>query len=106
MKVYNKIPLTYSEQVGLLISRGLIVKDKTNAEIYFQQISYYRFSAYTLPYQRVKDVFNTGVTFENILDTYLFDRELRLLIFDAIERIEIAIRTQIIYQLSHKYGSH
>lgn len=36
----------------------------------------------------------------------MFDRKLRLLVFDAIERLEIAIRTQIIYQLSHKYGPH
>ena len=40
------------------------------------------------------------------VEEYKFDRKLRLLIFDAIERIEIALRTQVIYQLSHKYGSH
>ncbi len=37
---------------------------------------------------------------------YVFDRKLRLLVFEAIERLEVTIRTQIIYQLSHKYGSH
>lgn len=41
-----------------------------------------------------------------VYNLYVFDRKLRLLVFDAIERLEIAIRTQIIYQLSHKYGSH
>lgn len=43
------------------------------------------------------DEFATGTTFENVLDLYLFDREFRLLIFDAIERLEIAFRTQLIY---------
>lgn len=106
MKEYNKKPLTFKEQVELLKSRGLIVNNQAKAELYFQQISYYRFSAYSLPYQRVKDSFNEGTSFENILDIYLFDRELRLLVFNAIERIEVTIRTQIIYQLAHKYGSH
>lgn len=41
-----------------------------------------------------------------VYNLYLFDRKLRLLIFDAIERLEIALRAQIIYQLSHKYGAH
>lgn len=43
---------------------------------------------------------------DDIWNIYKFDRKLRLLVFDAIERIEIALRTQIIYQLSHKYGPH
>ena len=41
-----------------------------------------------------------------VYDLYKFDRKLRLLLFDAIERIEVALRTQIVYQLSLKYGSH
>lgn len=55
---------------------------------------------------KVTDVFAEGTTWDNIYDLYRFDRKLRLLIFDAIERIEIALRTQMIYRLSHKYGSH
>ena len=103
---YNKPPLTYSGQVRLLQRRKLLVPDVTKAENYLSQISYYRFSAYFLPFQKVKDVFNTGTAFDNLLDLYTFDRELRLLAFDAIERIEIAFRTQMIYHLSAKYGAH
>ena len=103
---YNKPPLTYAQQIALMESRGLVIADKARAERYLNEISYYRLSAYSLPYQQVKDKFNTGTTFDNVLDLYLFDRELRLIIFDVIERIEVAIRAQIIYQLSHKYGSH
>ena len=103
---YNKPPLTYAQQVALLQSRGLTVPDTAKAEGYLSRISYYRFSAYFLPFQKVKDTFNPGTTFDQLLDLYTFDRELRLLVFDAIERIEIAIRTQMIYHMSHKYGSH
>jgi abortive infection bacteriophage resistance protein len=103
---YSKPPITYEEQISLLESRGLIIEDYDRARRYLNEISYYRLSAYALPYQRSKDKFNEGISFEHLLELYLFDRELRLLVFDAIERIEVAIRSQLIYQLSHKYGSH
>lgn len=50
--------------------------------------------------------FTPGTTWNDINSLYRFDRKLRLLVFDAIERIEIALRTKLIYQLSLKYGSH
>jgi len=102
---YNKQPKSFQEQLKLVKSRGLIVQDESRAISYFQQISYYRLSAFFLPYQRVKDVFNKGTTFDHVLDTYSFDRELRLLVFDCIERIEVAIRTQLIYVLATKYNN-
>lgn len=49
--------------------------------------------------------FIPGTTWNDINSLYRFDRKLRLLVFDAIERIEIALRTKLIYQLSLKYGS-
>ena len=69
-------------------------------------------SAYMLPFKKRDasgkplDEFVEGTTWDNVYNLYKFDRKLRLLVFDAIERIEIALRTQVIYQLSHKYGSH
>lgn len=105
-KVYSKPPLTYQDQVQTLVDRGLQVPDPLRAQSYLSHISYYRLSAYCLPFQNVKDQFNKNTTFDDVLSLYMFDRELRLLILDAIERIEIGLRTQIIYQLAHKYGSH
>ena len=101
MEVFNKPPLTYEKQVELLLSRGLIVTDRKRAERHLANISYYRLSAYMLPYKKkedgiIIDAFKEGTTWDDIYDLYVFDRKLRLL----------AIRTQIIYQLSHKYGSH
>ena len=78
--------------------------DEASALHYLAQISYYRLSAYFLPYQKVKDRFDDGTTFNQIVDTYSFDRELRLLVFDCIERIEVAIRTQFIYCMAMHYG--
>lgn len=111
MEEYNKPPLTYAEQVELLQSRGMIIPDVQRAERLLANISYYRLSAYMLPYKQrenkvILDAFQDGVTWDMVYNLYVFDRKLRLLVFDAIERLEIAIRAQIIHQLSHKYGSH
>lgn len=104
-KSYNKPPLTFAEQLQKLKDRGLEVADEPRAISYLQQISYYRLSAYFLPYQSVKDTFDKGTTFHQIIQTYAFDRELRLLVFDCIERIEVAIRTQFIYQMATHYNN-
>lgn len=111
METYTKLPLTYVQQTNLLKSRGLVFLDERRAQRHLANISYYRLSACMLPYKESKngvilDTFKSGTTWDDIYQLYVFDRKLRLLVFDAIERIEISIRTQLIYQLSHKYGSH
>jgi len=103
-RIYNKRPLSFEGQLDLLKSRGLTIDDGAKALSYLQEISYYRLSAYFLPYQQTKDNFNQGTTFEQIMQTYSFDRDLRLLIFDCIERVEIAIRTQLVYSMALHYN--
>jgi abortive infection bacteriophage resistance protein len=106
---YNKPPLTIAQQIQLLKQRGLIIKDEERAKRYLSFINLYRLRAYTYTYQDNKDLdhpFYKDVTFDKVLNTYLFDRKLRLLIFDTIERVEIAFRTQIIYHYSVGFGSN
>src|ERR1700755_1867919 len=106
---YSKPPLSILQQIALLKQRKLVFKDETRAFHYLSNISYYRLRAYTYPFQdntKPDHPFIKPVTFEDILDLYLFDRRLRLLVFDALEKIEIALRTKIIYQYALNYGSH
>lgn len=111
-KTYNKPHLPIPSQVQLLISRGLSVPDLQTAVDTLTFVSYYRLSAYMLPFKQrdssgeIQDVFVQGTTFDQVCNLYYFDKELRLLVFSALEKIEVAVRTQIIYQLSAKYGSH
>jgi len=101
-QTYTKSPLSVQEQINLLKSRGLQIPDELRATRYLQNISYYRLSGYMYPFlaDTKQHIYETGTTFENILTLYRFDRELRLLIFSAIEKIEIALRSQIINQFS------
>ena len=105
---YNKPPTTYEQQIQLLEQRGMLVPDKPSAQHYLSHINYYRLGAYWLPFEADHDnhSFQKGTNFDQVLDLYVFDRELRLLVMDAIERIEVSIRTQWAYHFSHKYGPH
>jgi len=102
---YTKPALTFPRQLDLLISRGLVIPDRTAAEEVLSRISYYRFSAYCLPFKNRLDQFHAGTTWDTVMSLYEFDRQLRLLIMDALERVEVAIRTAITYTLAHAYGA-
>ncbi len=107
---YTKPALTFEEQLLLLHERGLSVPNKDEALKNLECNSYYRLSGYWYPF-RVKrdnvitDQLRPGTTWEQIIELYEFDRRLRLLLIDAIDRVEIAIRTQVITTLAHSYGA-
>lgn len=100
---YTKLPLTFAAQLDLLCERGLQVADRDRALRWLAHISYYRLSAYFLPFKE-GEAFRPGTTFNDIAGLYIFDRKLRLVMLDAIERIEVAIRTTVTYEIAHTYG--
>lgn len=102
--IYNKATTDIKQQIALLKQRGLIIADEPGAEYFLQNVSYYRLAGYWWPMQADKTLhtFKPKSTFENIIQIYNFDRELRILLFDVIERIEIGFRTKLIYHLSHE----
>ena len=85
--------------VNLLKSRGLTVCDESKATHYLEHIGYYRLSAYMYPLlQTPKEQhrYKPGSTFDQVMMLYRFDKKLRLLIFNEIEKIEVAVRSVII----------
>lgn len=106
---FCKPALNLSQQLARLQSRGLVVPDPAAALHYLGFIGYYRFSAYGLPFQQLSlpdKPFRAGTTFENLLSLYVFDRELRLLVMDAVERIEVAFRIRLVNEMCTRHGSH
>ena len=106
---YKKIAISIPDQIEKLEGRGLKFGDKTFAERTLSNISYYRLRAYTYPFQDNEDAAHTFVkeiSFEEIISLYYFDSKLRILLFSAIEKIEISFRTQIIYHFAMAHGSH
>lgn len=105
---FNKSATTYDQQVALLQQRGMSVPDVAEAKFYLQHLNYYRLSAYWLPFEadHATHQFKSEICFKDVLNLYVFDRELRLLVLDAIERIEVSVRSQWACQLGHLHGPH
>jgi abortive infection bacteriophage resistance protein len=106
IEMSNKPAYSISEQISLLKQRGMLFKDENKAEHFLQNISYYRLKGYWWDMQKdfTNHKFRPNTYFEDIIDRYNFDRHIRLILFDAVERIEIALRTKMIYHLSMRYG--
>ncbi len=106
---YTKPALPITDQINKLIGKDMIIANHALAEHSLQHISYYRLSAYWFPFEYPKGQagprFKPGTSFENVLELYEFDRRLRLLVLDAIERVEIAVRGSWAYQLAMLGGA-
>ncbi len=101
---YDKPSLSFEEQADLLIKRGLVV-DRVLLIDRLKNINYYRLSGYLHPCRQAGDNYKPGTTFEKIWRHYAFDRRLRLIVIDAIERFEVSIKTQLIHALAHSTGA-
>lgn len=102
---YDKPPLDLNELVVRLSDRGLKIPDPDRASRYLRHIGYYRLSPYTIFFQQGQPdhLFRQGTEFDDILDLYVFDRTLRLLVMDALERVEVAIRAALTDHMSTVY---
>lgn len=107
-QTFAKPAKTLDQQVELLTSRGLVIPNAERAAFYLGEINYYRLRAYWLPFEadHATHQFQTGTTFDQVLDLYIFDRKLRLLLMDSIERAEVAVRTRWAYEMAHRHGPH
>jgi abortive infection bacteriophage resistance protein len=108
---YKKPALTGAQQLELITRRGMIVRDPARALHLLSHISYYRLRAYWLPKEIPAPLagdhaFPPGVEFDHVVSLYGFDRKLRLLVMDAIERVEVSLRTRWAHVLALQYGSH
>ena len=102
MASYTKPYLAPPQQLQLLKTRGLQVADDVAAIECLRRNGYYRLSAYWYLFRRIDqnsfkrtDTFLSDSHFENAVELYKFDKKLKLLLFDAIERVEIAVRVEI-----------
>ena len=102
---YEKQALSYEAQADLLIKRGLVAE----REVLIQRlcaVSYYRLAGYLFPfrYNDGSETYFEGTTLDEVWMRYCFDRRLRVLMLDAIERIEVSIRSKLVYYFSHEHG--
>lgn len=118
---YVKPWKSYEQQLEQLMARGMHVSDRARALDHLERIGYYRLSGYWYAFRErsgplvlldqgarpkkvrvesiVLDHFKPGTTFQNAVDLYVFDKQLRLLVMDALERIEVALRVDVSHTL-------
>lgn len=104
---YTKPAKTYAEQLQLLKDRGLKIESDDKAIHLLQKLSYYRLSGYWYPLleePKEKHRFKPSATFQTAFKLYRFDRDLRIFVLKELEKIEVAVRAQLIYTLSHYKG--
>ena len=118
LRPYSKPYLSVARQVELLRGRGMQISDTAKAESCLHRIGYYRLSGYAYPFrhreliqnadgsqgERIFENFRPNTDFSTVMELYVFDKRLRLLFLDAIERIEVALRVEIALLLG-KYGA-
>ncbi len=103
--MFNKPAISIDQQIELLQQRGLIISNTKLAYEYLSHFNHYRLGEYWYVMQNDKEnhVFKPNSKFEDVIALYNFDAELRLLLFEVIEKIEISLRTKMIYHLSHEF---
>lgn len=94
---FSKPALRVDEQVALLVGRGM-GGDPARMTMRLGSVNYYRLCAYWHTFRLPDDRFRPGTEFETVWQRYVFDRELRLLVMDAMERVEVAVRGRLAYE--------
>lgn len=109
MEQYLKPFLPIPDQLLKLQGRGLAITDTAKASQYLQHLGYYRLSGYWYPFRasglvkqadgsekfQVLDDFRPGSEFCQVVDLYVFDKRLRVIMLDVLERIEVSLRTNV-----------
>lgn len=102
---YQKPWLSDADQVATLVARGLVVPHTAVAEQFLSHVNYYRFSGYCLAFEQPRHVFSNGVTFDDVANAYRFDTTLRDLLTEALEVLEIDVRSWIAHHFGKMHGA-
>lgn len=108
--------LSYEAQINRLKTRDMTIGDEAKAFDYLQRVGYYRLSAYWYPFRKYElvqtpekkivylklEAFEDGTHFLDAVELYLFDKKLKLLLVDALERIEVSVRVEVAHLLGKK----
>ncbi len=100
---FTKPPLSVEQQVDLLLTRG-IQGDRGEMLQRLTAVSYYRLSGYWFHRKLADNTFQPGTHFQVVWDQYVFDRKLRIVFMDAIERIGVGLRTFLSLHHAHAHG--
>ena len=94
---------TIEQQIAILKSRGLSIPDEEKAKDFLIRNNYYRISGYSLTL-RSHNVFFPSTNFQNIIDIYEFDHEMRHILLNYINKIEVTVKSIYSYEFTKIHG--
>lgn len=105
--IYLNPPADVDDQIKILRARGMVIDDYPYAKDFLEEVYFHRFISYSVPFfaDTTSRLYKVNTNFKDVVKIYEFDSRLRNLLLEAIEKIEISVRTQFI-NLSWKYGPH
>ncbi len=83
----------------------MVIDDERSAIEFLQHVNYYRFSGFCRAFESSRHQFPEGVTFEQVEGACEFDRDLRDLVTEALEVVELDFRTAVAYHFGKQYGA-
>ena len=97
---------TIDEQIEILRSKGLIINDAHKAEEILLRENYFFLTGYRFLFMRSTEDrrFIEGTTFEELYAMFLFDRQLRNILFKNILVVENNLKSIMSYTLSKNHG--
>ncbi len=105
---FREEPLTPKRQLEWLARKGMAFANRAEAEFHLQHINYHRLRPYWEPWEIADGGdsyhFRHDLDFEEVLGLYRFDRKLRLLLLDAMERLEVSLRSRWSNEMSLRHG--
>lgn len=116
MAEYTKAWLSLDEQVSKLASRGVEMPDLDKCRQLLEAVGYYRLTGYLYPMReserypdddgrfrvRILNGYRAGTSLDYAAELIDFDRRLRMLVLEGIERIEVSFRMQLGYVLGKR----
>ena len=102
----NKIFKNLDEQIDILKSRNLVIEDEEKAKNILLKENYFFINGYRHMFLEPNNnkKFIDGTTFDELYSTFIFDRNMRNIMFKHLLVVENNMKSVISYQLSKKYG--
>lgn len=104
MGKYNRVATTVENQVDILFSRGLDITNSTEVRQKIENIGYFKLKGYCFPFYDQKDHFSSGITFDQVYESYVMDQKLHLCLLGLIVRVEAQVKSRLGSFLALKYG--
>ncbi|MGJ3816782.1 Abi family protein [Lactiplantibacillus plantarum] len=104
MGTYNRTATTVNQQIDILFSRDLNIVNSPETAQKIENIGYFKFKGYCVPFYDSKDHFRPNTSFDDIYDSYMFDQKLHMLLLSLIMRVETQIKSKLGSYIALSYG--